>query len=240
MKNKNKAVLLVVCVLCLAMTTVFGSLAYFTDTKTVTNTFTVGNVKIELDEADVNEYGVQDGVKRTAEKQTYKLIPNREYVKDPTVTVKGGSEDAYVRMIVTVNDIGKLKSAMPESTFSTYYGEYGSEKIFLLQNLCNGTWNEGSWKFYGYTTNSDNSVSYEFRKTDVVTRSDTDTKLDPLFTKIKVPGEVDNAGMENLKGVEITVVAHAVQAEGFTDAAEAWTAVNNSITAAVETTPTTP
>lgn len=34
-----------------------ASLAYFTDTKTADNTFTMGNVKITLDEAPVNELG---------------------------------------------------------------------------------------------------------------------------------------------------------------------------------------
>lgn len=34
-----------------------ASLAYFTDTKTADNTFMIGNVKITLDEAPVNEEG---------------------------------------------------------------------------------------------------------------------------------------------------------------------------------------
>ena len=46
MKKKITAICL--CVALVAIAVVGASLAYFTDTKTATNTFTLGNVKIEL------------------------------------------------------------------------------------------------------------------------------------------------------------------------------------------------
>lgn len=67
MKKKLTAVALVVCML--AVMLVGASLAYFTDTKTATNTFTVGNVKIELLESKLHREnaGVENGKTSTSE-----------------------------------------------------------------------------------------------------------------------------------------------------------------------------
>ena len=43
-----------------------------------------------------------------------------------------------------------------------------------------------------------------------------------LFTEINVPGNLTNAQVDALEGLEIDVVAHAIQASGMTDAADAW------------------
>ena len=93
MKNKNKALLLVLCAVMLVVGTVFATLAYLTDTDTATNTFTVGNVGLSLDEAEVNQDGTVKSDKRVQE-NAYHLLPGHTYIKDPTVTVEAGSEDA--------------------------------------------------------------------------------------------------------------------------------------------------
>ena len=55
--KKSKAILMALCAVLLVAASVMGTLAYLTSTDTVTNTFTVGNVQIKLDEAKVNEEG---------------------------------------------------------------------------------------------------------------------------------------------------------------------------------------
>ena len=63
MKKKTIALLLVLVMI--FGISVGGTIAYLTDKKAVTNTFTVGNVKIKLTETAVNEAGVPvnaDGV----------------------------------------------------------------------------------------------------------------------------------------------------------------------------------
>ena len=52
MKKKITAICL--CIALVAIAVVGATLAYFTDTKTATNTFTMGDVKIKLDETNVN------------------------------------------------------------------------------------------------------------------------------------------------------------------------------------------
>ena len=51
---KKKITALCLCVALLAVAVVGASLAYFTDTKSATNTFTVGNVSIDLLESSLH------------------------------------------------------------------------------------------------------------------------------------------------------------------------------------------
>ena len=99
MKKKIVSVCLVVCLLATAI--IGTTLAYFTDDATVTNTFTVGKVTITMDETDVDIYGVKDGENRVTTND-YKLIPGREYIKDPIIHVGADSEDCY--LFVTIDN----------------------------------------------------------------------------------------------------------------------------------------
>ena len=67
MKKKLVAISLVVAMLAVAV--IGGSLAYFTDTKSAENTFTVGNVKIELLESSLHREnaGVANGATSDSE-----------------------------------------------------------------------------------------------------------------------------------------------------------------------------
>ena len=85
--NKKKIVALIM-VAALAMTTLIGgTLAYFTDEDEATNTFTMGNVKIELEE--------------TFDKENAELVPGVDIQKE--VKVKNtGHNDAYVRVHIAI------------------------------------------------------------------------------------------------------------------------------------------
>ena len=87
MKKKLTTVLAIVLVVALS---VAGTYAYLTSkTATITNTFTVGNVNIDLTETTGTEY---------------QLIPGKVHEKNPIVTVKGGSEKCY--LFVKFDEIG--------------------------------------------------------------------------------------------------------------------------------------
>lgn len=95
MKKKTLALLLALVLVFGAA--VGGTIAYLTDTTDpVTNTFTVGEVDITLDEAKVNEYGVVDQNADRVKANNYKLIPGHTYAKDPTIHVAAGSEDCWL------------------------------------------------------------------------------------------------------------------------------------------------
>jgi len=93
-----------------AVVAVAATFAYLTSTTDVVkNTFTIGKIEITLDETDVDVYGVKDGEARVTEND-YKLIPGHEYIKDPTIHVKAGSEACYVFVKVT-DEIAAIEDA---------------------------------------------------------------------------------------------------------------------------------
>lgn len=78
MKKKVLSIVAVVLVLCCA---IGGTLAWLTDkTGPVVNTFTVGDINIELTETTTN----------------YKMVPGNTITKDPKVTVKANSEACWL------------------------------------------------------------------------------------------------------------------------------------------------
>ena len=235
MNKTKKALLMTLCAGCLVVTTVFGTLAYLTDTDAVTNTFTVGSVYLKLDETDVKPDGTLDTDNRVQENE-YHLLPGHTYIKDPTVTVEAGSEESYVRMLVTLNYATELKEI------------FGDQ--FLPQNYVEG-WDNTVWQTTG-TVKEDttaNTLIYEFRyvgkgyegtKEGTVCKTEAaDIKLDALFESFKLPGDVTKEKLATLvtKGdtgnitnqFTITVVAHAIQADGFADADAAWNAFDEQI-----------
>ena len=210
MKTKMKALTLVLCAMLLVVASVMGTLAYLkATTDVVKNTFTVGNVKIDLDEAKVTEYGIEvQGAGRVKE-NTYKLLPGHTYVKDPTVTVEEKSEQCFVRMQVTVKNVDVLKKAFPQFVDET-------TGVFMLQYLVEG-WDNSVWEYKSY-----NNGVYEFWYTKIVDARNAEQVLEPLFTHVVIPGTIDNDTLATLDAHFIDIVAHAMQADGFNTPADAW------------------
>ncbi len=93
--NTKKALVLAACAVMIVCAMVFSTIAFFTaSSDTKENTFTIGNIKIALDETPtaLNDADESDGDSNNH----YKLVPGSAIAKDPKVTVKGGSEDCYV------------------------------------------------------------------------------------------------------------------------------------------------
>ena len=103
---KKTLTVLLALVLVIAMS-VAGTMAYLTSQASVTNTFTVGNVTITMDETDVDN-STADKERDTANK--YKLIPGMTYTKDPIVHVASGSENCYL-FVKVVNGIKDYEAA---------------------------------------------------------------------------------------------------------------------------------
>ncbi len=106
--NKKTVALLLALVLVFGAA-VGGTLAWLTDkTDAVTNTFTVGNIDIDLKEHKLGD----DGKLTTEEvlQNAYHFVPGDTLPKDPFVTVEDGSEACYVflREQVTNNTVDGL------------------------------------------------------------------------------------------------------------------------------------
>lgn len=96
--KKNKLIALSAAAILSATAVIGGTMAYFTDTEEATNTFTVGEVKIDLDESN-GEGAVDDAYQEWLKDQT--LIPTTDAQKENTiakiVTIKNtGVNDAYL------------------------------------------------------------------------------------------------------------------------------------------------
>ena len=222
MKSKKKVFVTVLCAVLLVAASVLGTMAYLTSEDEVENTFTVGNVAITLDEADVDENGQllnKDGavwkegdtLAARVKNNEYKLMPGHTYIKDPTVTVKKDSEPSYVKMTVTFTKASELdaifapKGADMTSIFNGYDSTY--------------------WIYKGNTENAtENTRTYEFWYKETVAAPEADVALDALFDKIIVPGNINNDQLKTIEGMTITVNAYAIQADGFANADAAWEA----------------
>lgn len=243
-KTKTKALLMSLCAVLLVAASVLGTMAYLTDSKDVKNTFTVGNVAIKLDEAKVDENGTQvvdkDGnpVARVTENE-YKLLPGHTYVKDPTVTVLKPSVASYVRMKVTFNKASQIIAMCTDPEFAED-GPTGVENAYPLIRMVNFVEaNAAKWdgiipdnmvdteemladaKYFAYDAEAD-TLTYYFYYNEAVAAPTENVVLPVLFDSIKVPEWATNDQLKALQGFEINVVAEAIQADGFTDAADAW------------------
>lgn len=94
MKTKKLVAAALACVLCVGLG-IGGTLAWLVDTTNeVENTFTVGDINIDLTESGATL--VEDVLK-----QNYDFVPGDKLDKNPTVTVKAGSEPCYLFIEVT-------------------------------------------------------------------------------------------------------------------------------------------
>lgn len=233
MKTKSKALLLTLCAVLLVAASVLGTMAYLTSSDTVTNTFTVGKVEIKLDETDVtNPTGSR------VQANSYKLMPGTTYTKDPTVTVLNGSEASYVRMKVTFNNAKEIIALCTDPEFADEVT--GVENAYPLIRMVKFVEaNAAKWdgiipdnmvetedmladaKYFAYDKTAD-TLTYIFYYRETVTAPTADVVLPVLFDTIKVPEWVTGEQLKALNDFRITVVAEAIQAGSFANAADAW------------------
>lgn len=103
-KNIRNAILLTIAAIVLVVATVLTTLAYLISAASVSNTFTVGSVEIEMWETPVGSNGKkQPGAAKTSDGNSYHLLPGEEYDKDPTVYVKPGSSETLLYVLVQNN-----------------------------------------------------------------------------------------------------------------------------------------
>ena len=194
MKTK-KIVLMVLSFVLVAVVSVAGTLAYLKDsTDEVVNTFTVGEVDIELTETPNTDDDTWEG----------KLVPGREIAKDPKVTVAADSEDCWIFIeVIEENNTAGIVKWEPATGWDLLTDVVGPHR----------------GKVYAYNAIQTKNAQVYFLKD--ITASPTDATntngsvyIDPAFEGLA----------EGAQTPKLTFYAYAVQSEGFTTAAAAWAA----------------
>lgn len=202
--TKKRFVAILLCVTLVALAAIGATFAYLTDSKTVNNTFTMGNVAIKLDETNVND-PTGDRVTSNA----YNVYPGAVVTKDPIVH-NTGKNAAYIRATVNVSNWMNLCAAYYPD-FGIHYPSAGYENSL---ELLVGTLGEG-WSVVGVTigdTFTDGAFGAKFiLKYDGKLAGGADTTA--MFQTVTIPAGIDNANTDSFK--EVKVVAQAIQADGF-------------------------
>lgn len=224
MKKNRKIIIAILSVCLVAALTIGGSIAFLTDKEEVTNTFTVGNLDITLDEPTWEDTSGED------------LMPGDVKVKDPTVTeVKN---DSYMRMIMTVKDTTAnevitdanrldliLKTVRFDSAYGTDAPAIKTTDKYSLSQLADVPMVNSA--FTADDTRSSAGVYY-YNYNGVFTEG---SKV-VLFTNIVIPTDYTKTELDALGSYQIEIRAEAIQNTGFADADEAFTALDEEITKA--------
>lgn len=204
--TKKRFVAILLCVTLVALAAIGATFAYLTDTKTVDNTFTMGNVAIKLDETNVND-PTGDRVTSNA----YHVYPGAVVKKDPIVH-NVGENAAYIRATVNVSNWMNLCAAYyPESGFE--FTKPGYEKSL---ELLVGTLGEG-WSVVGVEAGDTFTIGqFDAKfilKYDGKLAAGADTTA--MFQTVTIPAGIDNASADAGSFSSVKVVAQAIQADGF-------------------------
>lgn len=202
--TKKRFVAILLCVTLVALAAIGATFAYLTDTKTVNNTFTMGNVAIKLDETNVND-PTGDRVTSNA----YSVYPGAVVTKDPIVH-NTGKNAAYIRATVNVSNWRNLCAAY----YPDFKYTFGQEGYKAALNLLVGELGEG-WSVVGVTAGDTFTIGqFDAKfilKYDGKLAAGADTTA--MFQTVTIPAGIDNANTESFSGVK--VVAQAIQADGF-------------------------
>lgn len=232
--SKRKIVLLALAVCMVAILAVGGTLAYFTAEDDATNTFTVGNVAIDLEETF---------------EQNSELAPGLKINKDAWV-VNTGSKPAYVRVHIAIPfDMDDGDPSFNASHNFLHWNFPGASMVdgkwsFLPENSTgtgykgNGV---GNWNYYTTEIEGEKYAVYVATyRSPVPAGGQTEIILDQVYldktvnckTEQNDDGSVtyvytDTHGNEvrlsadQAKNIQIHIVAEATQTDTFTDAYQA-------------------
>ena len=177
---------------------------------------------------------------RTSDGNEYKMVPGKVYTKDPTVTVKKGSEECYVRNRVRINMLDEL-DAIVQKYGSEMYPIDNDEvlkQVMLAQFI--PEIDTANWQYIGceevIDDNGEAWMEYEFwyklsgaNDSVKVNAEAADVKVPPLFEEVTVPTFFDNDDLKAVEGFKIDVQGDAIQTESFANDVEAWAAFDDQV-----------
>lgn len=222
-KTIRNAVVLTLAAIILVTGSVLTTMAYLLSSAKVSNVFTIGNVKIEMFESPVTpdgKYNTANGLKperKTADTNSYRLVPGTTYIKDPTIYIKQGSEPSLLFAKIK-NQITNLEVDPADATTMTMREQMEENGWIRI-----GKGQQGDW-IYLYTgtkapiskdITEDNYIDYFNNLVKVVPYA-TEEKAIDLFQNFTLS---DNCNLHEdysqAPSFEVTITAYAIQDTNF-------------------------
>jgi len=253
-RNKKRLIITILSLVLVAVAAIGGSLAFFTDSDTVTNTFTMGNVEISL-----SEPGWDDDA-------GLGLLPGNVRTKDPTVTALEGKSYVRIRMEIVngadelITDTDRIDLILNTLYYDTAYNtaqpniqvtqKYGTADLATLitQNKIIGEYNKTDFEFAGIETGKSAVRYYNYTANSGIfdgTKTPADSAV--LFSNVVIPKNWNNREIFDLNGdtyevtsngsLEVTVAGNgykiiltseAIQSSDMATAAEAFEALDSA------------
>lgn len=237
----------VVGVVAISVTSVLATVAYLTSSAAVSNVFTIGNAVITMTESKVNSDGTLfDEGNTRVDTNTYHLVPNKTYVKDPTIFVQQGSEDLYLFVIVR-NDIENIECQNTDHTVVPAGAQEAEHKGTIAEQLGANGWAKCSkastgwvYVYVGFEETVVDGVKTKgaskagaFEEALAAYQSNPEQNPLPSAAAVK-PGEyvlfeqfsiAKDANVSTYGAAKITLTGVGIQTAGFADINEAWAAV---------------
>ncbi len=219
MKKKIVALCLVIAMVATAI--VGGTLAYFTDTDAQVNTFTTGNVKIDLFEDFGGNTGLEKLLPATGSAQAGTL---KNGVEKEVYVQNIGSEDAFIRVHIAIPAI--LDNGDPDFDASSNILHFNFED----ESVAEGKWDwskaaddgktTGNWNYYETTIEG---IAYNVYVVTYTTALKKGEVTCDAMSQVYLDGETTNEDIAKITEIlggywHMFVVAEAGQAEGFADA----------------------
>lgn len=221
-KRNYRSFALVLAFVLLVGSVVGGTLAWLiADTDPVVNTFTYGDIDLNLDETKTDEKGnpVKDDngdLVKTTEGNEYEMFPGEEYLKDPAVTVLADNEACW--LFVKLEENGGVTITNGDGSTITY--DFDDYLTYTIADGWTQLYEDG---YFGVEGHEVEGIYYRFVAEDTEDVDDIyevlkDNKISVLGTVDKdMLNALDNNGLDAATATypSLSVTAYAVQYSGF-------------------------
>lgn len=256
--NLKKRIAILAATLMVGAVGVGGTMAYFTDTSSETNVFTVGDIDVGLHETDWEEADTFDHP--IDDEHGGNMYPGYTVYKNPTIknvsTSKNGTEPCYARINIYVIDNDATKAAGHDILVtdqkaldlifqtirfdSTYTGNFsktgtatqlteGNIPGYNLQTISKLPTVNNQWVRDTVRSKSNKWVyNYMGGKQDGILNIGEESTL---FTNIVIPTDWNQTQMQTIGDFRLKITTEVIQAKGFANQASAYNALDAEISA---------
>lgn len=239
MTRKKKIVTGTLCIGLMASLAIGGTLAFLTDSESVANHFSVGDLDITLTEDKWDDDGEPGDPNDPNDPGTpgdgQNLVPGDTREKDPTI--KAVTNDSYMRVIVEIQDTDGTaitdKDRLALILKTVYYANpaLSEDEKYALSDLTDCTTVNPDFELAAEKSSSTEAPTgvyyYNYIGGEDGVLAEGDEAV--LFTNIVIPTDWNQEQLEVLGEYQIVISAQAIQTDNFANADEAFAALDAEI-----------